>query len=121
MLGGDDRRLLELVDGLGVPRPHRQHAGEAGADDDLHLGFGPSGEHAAGHRLGVSQPTGRQQRLDQLGGERIARSDRSGSVISSARSSSRTAVAGARAAATCAARRSHSTASASPCSAPSTT
>ena len=42
-------------------------------------------------------------------------------MISSARSSSRTVVAGARAAESCAARRSHPTASASPCSAPRAT
>ena len=72
LLGGDDRRLLELVDALLVSRPHRQHAGETRADDDLYPGVGPSGEHAAGHRLGVSQPTRRQQRLDQFGGDRIA-------------------------------------------------
>ena len=78
MLGSGDRRLLELVDALRVSRPHRQHTGEAGADHDIHLGFGRSGKHAAGHRLGLSRPAARQQRLDQLGGERIA--DRVGGI-----------------------------------------
>ena len=78
MLGSRERRLLELVDALRVARPERQHTGEAGADHDLHPGCWRSGEHLAGHRLGVSRPAARQQRLDQLGGERIA--DRVGGI-----------------------------------------
>ena len=72
LLGGHCRGLIELVDGFGVSRLHGQHVREAGADHDVDRGFGSSGEHAAGQLLGVSQPAGRQQGNDQIGGQRVA-------------------------------------------------